>query len=64
MNLQSIYNYYKAISYMTVSFSKSISETSEVLKQAVNEIRNQNLKTKEAMRKFSQGSTSTRQLSV
>ena len=61
MNLQPIYNYYKAISYMTVSFSKSISETSEVLKQAVNEIRNQNLKTKEAMWKFSQGSTSTRQ---
>ena len=44
---------YKAISYMTAYFSKSESETSEALKQAVNERRNQHLKTKDAMRKLS-----------
>ena len=38
---------------MTAYFSKSECKTSETLKQAVNDVRNQNLKTKEAMRKFS-----------
>ena len=48
---------------MTVYFSKSESETEEALKQAVNEIRNQNLKTKQAMWKLSQSFISARQLS-
>ena len=39
IDLQSVYNYDKVISYMTAYFSKSESETSEALKQAVNEIR-------------------------
>ena len=64
IDLQPVYNYYKAISYMTPYFSKSENETSEALKQAVNGIRNQNLKTKESMRKISQAFVSARQLSV
>ena len=64
MDLEPVYNYYKAISYMTAYFSNSGSETSEALKQVVNEMRNQNLKTKEAMRKLSQEFVSARQLSV
>ena len=49
---------------MAAYFSKSESETSEALKQTANEIRTQNLKTKEAMRKFSQAFIFARQLSV
>ena len=64
IDLQPVYNYYKEISYMTPYFSKSENETSEALKQAVNGIRNQNLKTKESMRKISQAFISARQLSV
>ena len=64
MDLEPVYNYYKAISYMTAYFSNSGSETSEALKQVVNEMRNQNLKTKEAMQKLSQEFISARQLSV
>ena len=64
IDLQLVCNYYKAISYMTPYFSKSETETSEALKQAVNGIRNHNLKTKENMRKISQAFISARQLSV
>ena len=48
---------------MTACFSKSECETSEALKQTVNDIRNQNLKTKEATRKLSQAFISAKQLS-
>ena len=64
IDLQPAYNYYKAISYITAYSSKSESEISETFKHAVNEIRNQNLKTKEAMQKFSQGFIYARELSV
>ena len=64
IDLQPVFSYYERISYMTAWFSKSESETSEALKQAVNDIRNQNLKTKETMKKLSQAFFSARQLSV
>ena len=64
IDLQPVYNYYKAISYLASYFSKSKTETSEALKQTLNGIRNQNLKIKETMRKLSQAFISARQLSV
>ena len=64
IDLQTVYNYYKAISYIASYFSKSETETLETLKQALNGIRNQNLKTKETTRKLSQAFISARQLSI
>ena len=41
IDLQPVYDYYKAITYMTAYFSKSETETTEALKHAVHEIRTQ-----------------------
>ena len=40
LNIQSVHNYYKALTFITVYFSKSASEVSESLKQVVGEIEN------------------------
>ena len=43
IDLQPVYNYYKAVSYMTAYFSKSENSTSEAMKQTVEKIKRQNL---------------------
>ena len=59
-----MYNYYEAISFMKAYFSKSESDMSSALKQVVNEITNQNFKTKKGTGKHSQPFISARRLSV
>ena len=49
LDLQPVHNYYKALSYMASYFSKSESQSSEALKQVVKEIKEQNLKAKDAV---------------
>ena len=44
LDIYSIHNYSKALTYMTAYFSKSDIEFSESLKQAAREIKNQKLK--------------------
>ena len=53
MDLQPVFNYYKAVSYMCAYFSKSETETSEALQKASTEIKNLKLGPKEAMYKIS-----------
>ena len=43
INLQAVYNYYKAVYYMTAYFSKSENSTSEAMEQAIQEIKLKNL---------------------
>ena len=43
INLQAVYNYYKAVYYMTAYFSKSENSTSEATEQAIQEIKLKNL---------------------
>ena len=52
IDLQSVYNYYKAVSYMTEHFSKSENPTSEAMKQVVQEIELKNLSARLAMKKI------------
>ena len=52
IDLQPINTYYKAVAYMAAYFSKSVQETSEVLRQAKGEIQSQKLKIKEVMYKL------------
>ena len=49
MYLQEVFNYYKVIFYMSVYFSKSESETSQLLLQACYKIRSVNLNASEAL---------------
>ena len=49
LDIQSIHNYYKVLT--TVYFSKSKSEALEQIKQDSKEIKNQNLNVREAMKK-------------
>ena len=64
LKLQPVHNYYKSLSYMASYFSKSESQSSEALKQAVKEIKEQNLKAKDVMYKLASSFTLSRQLSV
>ena len=50
IDLQSVYNCYKAVSYMTAYFSES--SISETMKQAVQEIKIQNLSARVAMKRL------------
>ena len=50
IDLQPVYNYYKAVSYITAYFSKSENSTSEVMKQVVQEVKLQNLSARVAMK--------------
>ena len=52
MDLQSVFNYYKAVSYMSAYFSKSESETSQALLQACSKIRSINLHARDVMHKL------------
>ena len=52
LDIQPVYNYNKALTSMTVYFSKSESEVSESLKQAAKEIKSQNLNVRKAMKKL------------
>ena len=52
IGLQPVYNHYKAVSYMTAHFSKSENSTLEAMKQAVQEIKLQNLSARVTMKKL------------
>ena len=52
MDLQSVFNYYKAVSYISAYFSKSESETSQTLLQACSEVKSMMLNVREAMHKL------------
>ena len=60
MDLQPVFNFYKAVSYMSVYFLKLKSETPQALLKACNEIRLMSLNAREAMRKLSSSCSSSR----
>ena len=62
--IQPVHNYFKALTYMTGYSSKSEREVSESWKQAVMEIKNQNLNVRDALKKIAYSFISSRQLSV
>ena len=64
LDIQPLHNYFKALTYMTVFFSKSKGEVSESLKQVAKEIKNQNLNVRAAMKKIAYSFISSHQLSV
>ena len=64
IDLQPVYNYYKAVSYLTAYFSKSENSTSEAMKQVVHEIKLQNLSARIAMKKLTCSFICSRQMSV
>ena len=64
IDLQSVYNCYKAVSYITAHFSKSENSTSETMKQAVQEIKIQNLSARVAMKRLAYLFICSRQTSV
>ena len=52
MDLQPVFNYYKAVSYMSAYFSKSEWETSQALLKVCCEIKSTNLNARDAMHKL------------
>ena len=64
IDLQPVYNYYKAASYMTAYFSNSENSTSDAVKQAVQEIKLQNLSARLAMKKLVYSFICSRTMSV
>ena len=64
MDLQPVFNYYKAASYMSAYFSKSQSETSQALLQACSEIKSMKLNVREAMHKLASSYSNSRQVSL
>ena len=64
IDLQPVYNYYKAVSYMTAYFSKSENSISEAMKQAIKEIKLQNLSTRVAMKRLAYSFICFKQMSV
>ena len=64
MDLQPVFNYYKALSYMSTYFSKSESETSQALLQACSEIKSMKLNIREAMNKLASSYSNSRQVSL
>ena len=62
MDLQPVFNYYRAVSYMPTYFSTSELETSETLLQACREIRSMNLHTRETMHKLASSYSSSKQV--
>ena len=61
IDLQPVYNYYKAVSYMT---TKSENSTSEAMKQAVQKIKLANLSARVAMKELAYSFICSRQMSV
>ena len=64
MDLQPVFNYYKAVSYMSVYFSRSESETLLALLQACNEVRSMNLHARVAVQKLASSYSSSKQVSL
>lgn len=64
MDIQPVFNYYKAVSYMCSYFSKSESESSQALIQASKEIQSMKLRTREAMYKLASAYATSRQMSL
>ena len=62
MDLQPVFKYYKAVSYMSAYFSKSEWETSQALLQACSQIRSMSLHAREAMHKLASSYSSSRQV--
>ena len=52
LDIQSVHNYCKTLTFITVYFSKSASEVSESLKQVVGEIEKQNLNMRKEIKKL------------
>ena len=64
MDIQPVFNYYKAVSYMCSYFSKSESESSLAMQKAAEETRNSKLDFKERMKKLAVAFLSNRQCSL
>ena len=64
MDLQPVFNYYKAVSYMCAYFSKSETESSKALLQASKEIKTLKLNVKESMYKLASAFATSRQISL
>ena len=64
MDIQPVYNYYRAVSYMCSYFSKSETEISVTMKEASKEVENLNLGVKDAMYKFASAYATSRSLSL
>ena len=64
INLQPVFNYNKAVFYMSTYFSKSDSLYSQALLQAGSKIRSMNLNAREAMHKLASSYSSSRQVSL
>ena len=64
IDIQPVFNFYKAVSYMCAYFSKSETATSEALNQASKEIKSQNLDARQATKKISAAYSSSPQISL
>ena len=64
MDLQPVFNYYKAVSYISAYFSKSELKTSQALFQACSEIRSVNPYAREVMHKLARSYSRLRQISL
>ena len=64
LDIQPVFNYYKAVSYMCAYFSKSESESSQALIQASQEVRTQKMNVRESMYKLASAFATSRQISL
>ena len=64
IDIQPVFNHYKAVTYMCAYFSKSEDETSEAMKQAEKEALNTNKTNIEQMRSISRAYQTNRECSV
>ena len=64
MDIQPVFNHYKAVTYMCAYFSKSEDETSEAMKQAAKEAFNSNKTNIEQMRSIARAYANKRECSV
>ena len=62
MDLQPVFNYYKAISYMCAYFSKSETESSNALVQASKEIKTMKMSARDSMYKLASAFATSRQM--
>ena len=62
MDLQPVFNYYEAVSYIPAYFSKPESETSQALLKACSETRSMDLHAQEAMHKLASSYSISRQV--
>ena len=64
IDIQPVFNYYKAVSYMCAYFSKSEDATSEAMQQAAKEACYQNMTKREEMKEIARAYTTSRECSV